>query len=408
MSEVIPKGHPLSGVDLVGRSAFEDAVLPLATVSESLVRQNLAALQGFCDRHGASLAPHGKTTMSPELFAMQVEAGSWGITAASLWQAATMRAVGVPRVFIANVVVAPAEIRWLGQAVADGFEIYCYVDSLAGVAIMDEVLGELGTGVPVPVVVEMGFAGGRTGARTQEDGLEVARAVSASEHLALRGTSGFEGIIVGGERPVEVLVKEFLGELVSLTKAIDDEGLFADAPEVILSAGGSAFFDYVVECFAGLELSRPLRRLLRSGAYVTHDDGGLHNVSPMGRQPRTDVESERLVGAVEIWATVLSRPEPDRVILGLGKRDISTDGLLPLAKKVLRRGSQRPEPIEHNRVTAVNDQHAYLTVDESFELGVGDVVGFGISHPCTTFDKWRSMHLVDDEYRVIGAITTEF
>ena len=36
------------------------------------------------------------------------------------------------------------------------------------------------------------------------------------------------------------------------------------------------------------------------------------------------------------------------------------------------------------------------------------MVGFGISHPCLTFDKWLVMMLVDDDFHVIGAIRTFF
>ena len=43
-----------------------------------------------------------------------------------------------------------------------------------------------------------------------------------------------------------------------------------------------------------------------------------------------------------------------------------------------------------------------------YPLAVGDVVLLGISHPCTTFDKWRVLFTVDDRYRVLGAVRTFF
>jgi D-serine dehydratase len=105
---------------------------------------------------------------------------------------------------------------------------------------------------------------------------------------------------------------------------------------------------------------------------------------------------------------VLSRPEPTRALVGLGKRDTGPEALLPLAKKVRRRGSDTVESIEPVRVTAMNDQHAYLDLDPSDPLAVGDLIGFGISHPCTTFDKWRTMVIVDDDYVVREVIDTYF
>ena len=149
------------------------------------------------------------------------------------------------------------------------------------------------------------------------------------------------------------------------------------------------------------------RIVIRPGCYLTHDDGALHAQSPMGANPRTE-EGERLEPAFEVWGAVLSRPEPTRVIVGLGKRDVSTDGLLPVVKKVRPAGTGRVEERTGPRVAVVNDQHAYLDVDAADPLAVGDLVAVGISHPCTTFDKWRAIPIVDASYRVVEVATTCF
>jgi D-serine dehydratase len=61
---------------------------------------------------------------------------------------------------------------------------------------------------------------------------------------------------------------------------------------------------------------------------------------------------------------------------------------------------------------ALNDQHAYLHFNpqapQDGQPFVGQIIGSGISHPCTTFDKWRWMPLVDDHYQVIDAISIHF
>src|SRR5690606_38795136 len=135
------------------------------------------------------------------------------------------------------------------------------------------------------------------------------------------------------------------------------------------------------------------------GGYISHDDVGYNRKSPMGATPRVE-DGSRLQASIEIWAAVLSRPEPTRALVGLGKRDAASDGRLPVAKKILRRGSSSVEEIEPIHVSVINDQHAYLDIDPDDPLAVGDLVGFGIGHPCTTFDKWRTMLMVDDDYRV--------
>ena len=127
----------------------------------------------------------------------------------------------------------------------------------------------------------------------------------------------------------------------------------------------------------------------------------------MGETPRTG-HDERLLPAIEVWGVVLSRPEPTRAVVGIGKRDASTDGLLPNVKKIRRRGSTDIETGSGTRVVEIHDQHAFLDIDPDDPLAVGDLVGFGISHPCTTFDKWRTIPIVDDDYRVVEIADTLF
>ena len=106
---------------------------------------------------------------------------------------------------------------------------------------------------------------------------------------------------------------------------------------------------------------------------------------------------------------VHSRPEPDLAIVGFGKRDVSYDVALPRPLCVRRRGDgatrEAPAGME---VFRLNDQHAYVRVPPGDDLAVGDQLGCGLAHPCTVFDKWRSIPVVDDGYRVVGAVRTYF
>jgi D-serine dehydratase len=404
-----PKGFPLAPGPDTGWNLFDaDVAFPAAVLLDSALTHNGAMMREYCERHGVSLAPHGKTTMAPALFRRQIADGAWAITAATTWQAKTMRETGLDRVLIANQVVVPAEIEWLAEATSDGFEVYCYVDSVVGVEIMNETLATVAREVTLPVLLEVGVAGGRTGVRSRDAGLDVARAVAAAPQLALTGTAGFEGIITGNDHQTAAeLVDGFLDRIVEMTHAVAEGGWFEPSPEVIITAGGSTYFDHVVERFSSVRVDFPCRIVIRSGCYITHDDGAYDRSSPMGAQARASGDAH-FVPAIEIWGVVLSRPEPERALVGIGKRDASADGLLPLAKKVRGRGSDRVEAIEPIRLHALNDQHAYLDLDPAASLSVGDLVGFGISHPCTTFDKWRSMALVDDDYNVIEMVETLF
>ena len=236
----------------------------------------------------------------------------------------------------------------------------------------------------------------------------VARAAAASPVLRVAGVSGFEGIIGPAEGvSAEARVDAFLSQLAALAEAIIDEGLATDGDEFVVSAGGSVFFDRVVAILKQVRSPMPVRVVVRSGCYLSHDDGVIDELSPLGAQPRVD--GDVLRAALEVWAPVLSRPEPTRLIVGAGKRDVSTDGLLPVAKKWVRRGTREVRPFDARpRAVKVDDQHAYLDVDPTCEVAVGDYVGLGISHPCTTFDKWRVIWVVDDAYDVVDVVTTRF
>ena len=403
------KGFPVRRRRSVGWSIFDaDVLMPSAVLLRSALANNSASFAAYCRRRSVSFAPHGKTTMSPELFRMQLADGAWAITAATTFQAKTMVDHGVPRVFIANEVVAPGDIAWLAMATRRGHEVYCCIDSLDAVNLLHEGLDTLPVGVQVPVLVELGVSRGRTGCRSVAEALEVARKVASCSTLRLVGASGFEGIISATEsQSAEERVDDFLSELRRLVDELILQRLVTDGHEVILSAGGSVFFERVVAKLYRANTTVPERVVVRSGCYISHDDGVIHELSPFGATPRE--LGEVFQAALEVWGVVLSRPEPTRVVVGVGKRDVSTDGLLPIAKKRRRRGSSGVEAWSAiGRAVRVDDQHTYLDVDAADDVAVGDLVGLGISHPCTTFDKWRALPIVDDEYRVVEVARTFF
>lgn len=403
------KGFPAGRSRSVGWSVFDpDVLMPTAVLLRSALRNNSASFAEYCSRHHVSFAPHGKTTMSPRLFRMQLDDGAWAITAATTFQARTMVEHGVPRVFIANEVIAPGDIAWLAGVTRRGHEVYCCVDSVEAMNQLDAGLGGLPKGRKVPVLIELGVPGGRTGCRSVGEALEVARHVRASAGLRLAGVSGFEGIISANEsQTAEERVDGFLSQLRRLADDVIEQRLVDVSGELVISAGGSVFFERVV---AKLHRANPAMReriVVRSGCYISHDDGVIHELSPLGASPRDTGEVFR--PALEVWGVVLSRPEPTRVIVGVGKRDVSTDGLLPVAKKRRRRTTHAAEPwTSIGRAVRVDDQHTYLDVPESDDIAVGDLVGLGISHPCTTFDKWRAIPIVDDDYCVVEVARTFF
>jgi D-serine deaminase-like pyridoxal phosphate-dependent protein len=398
-----------TAADLVGSSLFAGPFTwPVMVASRSAVDANIATMAAYCARHDVDFAPHGKTSMAPTLFAAQLAAGAWGITVATANQALAARRFGVPRVVLANELLDPRVVRWAAGEADSGWEFLFYVDSLAGVEVLRAGLSGLpsadgrsassrGSGdARLRVLVEVGYLGGRTGCRTVEEAVRVARAAAAVPGVELAGVSAFEGIL-----PDEAAVIELLNTVVAAATAITGTGVAAGAAYPwIVSAGGSAFFDTVVAVLGPPAREHGWRVLLRSGAVVSHDDGRYATTTPFLRVP----EDGSLTAALQVWAQVLSTPEPGLALLGAGKRDVPYDLGLPVPLEV--RGIDGVvRPLTGAAVSALNDQHAYL---HGADVRPGELVRLGISHPCTAFDKWRVIPVVDDEYRVVDLLHTYF
>ncbi|MEU1083135.1 alanine racemase [Streptomyces sp. NPDC005908] len=384
------------------RNLFTDGfTTPVLALSAERLEHNLVALETFAERHGLAFAPHGKTSMAPQLFHRQIERGAWGITLAVPHQVRVAREFGIERVFLANELVDAAALRWIAAELdADpGFRFVCYVDSVRGVELMDAALD--GASRPVDVVVELAAGeGARTGVRTEAECAAVADAVAAARALRLVGVAGYEGEV---PRADPERVRAWLRRLVALAGDFDKAGRFAGLDEIVVSAGGSAWFDAVADVFAEVpELSAPVLKLLRSGAYVSHDDGHYQRLTPFNRVPGEG----GLEPAFRLWTQVVSRPSAEQAFTNAGKRDAAYDLDLPVARVVRRDGAERPATgIE---VTALSDQHAWLRTSSEADLEVGDWVGLGLSHPCTSFDKWVLIPVAEADGTVVDYIRTFF
>ena len=410
-NDLSPKGLPWGRSDgeLLGRNIFDGTMpLPSAVLLAGAVEHNIAVMARYCEANEVLLAPHGKTTMSPELITRQIDAGAWAITVATAWQAAAVAAMGVPRILLANEVTDSGSLRLLDQLLTarPELELWLYVDAVAALE-----LAEAGVSADVRdrvrVLIELGVDGGRAGVRPSNDALALGRRV-AEGPLRLAGVAAFEGLIDGGSTPRTLeLVDDLLARCLTLAQSLTESELIG-VDEPLFTAGGSAYFDRVVALAGAALASPPLlaagwRTVLRSGCYVTHDHGTYEQLSPLAG--RSGAGDARLLPAVQVIAAVLSVPEAGRAIVGFGRRDASFDAGWPTPLLVRRNGTLVPTGPGW-AVTALNDQHAYLDVPDA--VRVGDVVVFGISHPCTTFDKWRVLPMVDEEHTVVDVAHTWF
>jgi D-serine deaminase-like pyridoxal phosphate-dependent protein len=408
---------------------------PLLTLDDATLDHNVGAVARVCSQRGVEHAPHVKTTMSRALYARQAAAGAWGATVATPSQLRTVRDWGVPRVLLANELLDPRDLAWLHDDLARTVdtgavddEVWLYVDSTHGVDLLARAFGDAPAAVRarLGVLVELGVPGGRTGVRSTAAALDLARAVRAGG-LRLVGVAGYEGSVAGGTTDDELAaVTAWCRDLRALGTAFVREGLAGVDEPLVLSAGGSSFLDVVLAELPGPlavpgagsgsvpdDAARevPVRVVVRSGAYVTHDHGFYSRTDPWSRIPG----AEPLRGAATVWGQVLSVPEPGLAICGVGRRDVSFDIDLPVPLWLRQQSDDGWHPARElagTHVTALNDQHLYLALDPATdspataEVRPGDVVGFGISHPCTTFDRWRVAAVVRDD-EVVDLVTID-
>ena len=402
----------------VGRRGWnllrEDLPLPVAVLKASALAHNSRWMRGFLEHFDVRLCPHGKTTMAPQLFARQLGDGAWGITVATVQQLMVCRRFGVPRVLMANQLVGRQAIRAvLAELQADpGFEFLCLVDSLDGVELLRRELEQMPLGRPFEVLLEGGVAGGRTGCRTAEEALAVARAIAAVPELALVGIEGFEDVVGGDIADAEPKIAAFLG-----VSGRPRQGLRRRGP---------------VRARAGDPERRRLE-ILRSG-----DPGVSHGATSTARsrsccaaaatsatiprstptrspgcaraRPRSSASARASGRRWSSGRACSRRPSPASRSRPWASATCPTTSTCRSPRQWFRPGlHQRPQDLGPGfQVIGLYDQHTCLRVPADSPLRVGDLVSFGISHPCTTFDKWQLLYVVDDDYTVTEAIRTFF
>lgn len=411
----IAQAHVGLTADRLGQAGvhvFDDTLhFPVATLEEDVVAANGRWMRTFLRQTGVALAPHGKTTMAPGLLARQLADGAWGVTAATIGHVRAFHAFGVERIVLANQLIGDGAIRWVveTQNAEPRFELLVFVDSTEGAAILARSAARWAARRPIKVLIEVGHAEGRCGVRDVETGLAVAQSIAdAAPQLELCGVATYEGVFQtrpdGAERAARMV-----RDAIHLADQLERADRFGAT--FILSGGGSAFFDLVADQAIEHGFRRRPAIILRSGCYLIHDDGLYRDLHAAFRARRglRSRPSGTLRPALRVWSHVVSHPEPNLWICGLGRRDIGWDAGAPVLTAWARPGDQAPRPAPGDMtVVAVNDQHLYLKGPEAAPLAIGDIAGFGVSHPCTTIDKWRALFMVDRAWRVTRALRTYF
>jgi D-serine deaminase-like pyridoxal phosphate-dependent protein len=399
------KGRAVSQTENgVYRLVDEDISLPVAIIKQSALTNNLNWMQSFANHHQVKLSPHGKTSMTPNFFRQQLENGAWGITVATPAQAEVAAMAGAKRIIMANQLVGKTNIAIVEQLIREfDVDFYCCVDSPVNVQQLSQHFAN--TEQTLKVLIEFGVPGGRCGCRSPQEVLELAQTIQDAPALSLAGIEVYEGVIHGDN--AEQDIRTFLKQALSSVESLASDGLITGQP--IITGAGSAWYDVVAECLANLT---DYLAIIRPGCYAIHDTGIYLDAQSKVLQ-RAQVNQGYacelggdLESALEVWAYVISRPEPTKLVIGLGKRDVAFDAGLPIAERGYRNGEAIS--VKGLTATAVMDQHTFVETDGSSEIEVGDMIAFSTSHPCLTFDKWRYIAISDDDYQVTNWVETCF
>ncbi|CAA0167369.1 amino acid deaminase [Klebsiella oxytoca] len=380
----------------------EEVCLPAALLKKTALENNIAWMQRYADARGVSLAPHGKTTMTPWIFQAQQRAGAWGIGVGSAWQASAAMASGVERVLMVNQLVGRANMQAVSRLKAHyrAAEFICCIDSLANARALSTFFNERRQ--TLDVLIEQGVAGGRCGCRSVEDALALAQAAAELPGLRLRGLELYEGVLHGDDpQPqVEALLRQAADLACRMEHLVEGE--------FVLTGAGTVWYDVVCNIWLAAKKPARCRIVIRPGCYITHDRG-IYDIAQKALVARDPIACDLggdLTSALELMAMVQSVPEADRAVVNFGKRDCAFDAGLPQPVARYRNGAQlSAEGIES---VGIMDQHCMLRLAPGSDVQVGDILVFGTSHPCLTFDKWKTLLLVDEQYNVLEELDTLF
>ena len=382
----------------------EEVCLPAALVKKTALENNIAWMQRYADTRGVSLAPHGKTTMTPWIFQAQQRAGAWGIGVGSAWQASAAMASGIERVLMVNQLVGQANMQVVSQLKAHyrAVDFLCCVDSLANARTLSAFFSARQQ--TLDVLIELGVPGGRCGCRSVDAALALAQEVATLPGLTLRGLELYEGVLHGDDpQPqVEALLRQAAGLACQMAPLVEGE--------FVLTGAGTVWYDVVCNVWLAAQKPDRCRVVIRPGCYITHDMG-IYEIARqelIARDPIACDLGGDLTSALELMAMVQSVPEADRAVVNFGKRDCAFDAGLPQPVAHYRHGKALPLQADEIVSVGIMDQHCMLRLAPGCDVQVGDIVVFGTSHPCLTFDKWKTLLLVDDEYHVLEELDTLF
>ncbi len=385
----------------------EQVSLPVAVVKQNAISQNAKWMSQFAARSEVLLAPHGKTTMSIELFQQQLAEGAWAITLATVPQVVNAAKAGIKRIILANQLVGKYHFELISELLRQfDIEFYCFVDSIENATALGEYFNQ--HAISLNILLEVGVEEGRCGWRDLSTLDALVNTCQRYRCLEIAGLGFYEGVISG--QNAQLRVTEFVQGVADKAFEFKVLGYFNnDAP--IITGAGSAWYDVVAQNMNQVLNKDDFRLVIRPGCYLIHDTGiyahAQHEVLARS-QLACDINGD-LVSSLYIWAYVASIPESGLAIIAMGKRDVAFDAGLPIAEFHYCPVTQCLKVVDADmRIEKIMDQHCMMRYSTQTTLKVGDMLCFSTSHPCLTFDKWRQIGVIEQDWVITKTISTHF
>ncbi len=330
-------------------------VIELTTMDRNIRRMAAVFADGRC-----KLRPHFKAHKTPEIAKRQLAAGSCtGLTCATVGEA-EIAAAFCDDILIANEVIGTDKCARVAE-LAKSIDLKIAVDSEEGLRQIAAAAAAAGT--TVGILVDVGVGLPRCGVVAGEPAMALARRVSETGNLALRGVMGYEGHVVGIEdrekRTARAL--EAMQRLISTARMVHE----ADLPCEIVSAGGTGTYDITGRIDGITEI--------QAGSYVLMDTA----------YARLDIPFEQ---AFSVLGTVISRPKPGLCVTDSGLKACTQD-----------HGNPEVRDVEGASVLFLSDEHATIGIPAESAVRVGDRIQLWPSHIDPTINLHDVFYVLDGE-----------
>jgi D-serine deaminase-like pyridoxal phosphate-dependent protein len=317
-----------------------DLETPVPVIDLDRVEHNLAKMQAYCDQHGLKLRPHIKTHKLPHLARRQLELGAVGITCQKLGEAEVMADAGLDDILISYPLIGPAKALRLA-ALARRIRMRVAIDN--PLALETAARATQAAQAPIGVLVEFDSGNKRTGVTSVDQALDLAKAVQAA---GLR----FDGLMT---YPSSAETAEFV--------AAAKRRFATEGTEIPVVSGGGTPNAWRAHEVAGLTE-------IRVGTYIYQDR------ATVGAGAATLDEC-----ALEVHATVISRPTEDRAVIDAGTKTLSSDLVAPEFGRGYGLMLDYPDAV----VERLNEEHGVLDVSAcARKPGLGERVRILPNHVC--------------------------